>query len=317
MAVDESVQKLAEFCALLKQTNAQIGQQTTALDEQDSRLDDVDEQQLGALGDELSRQIESLTTLAGRAEDGVERIGAEADGMAGDELEQGSSTVGDTGDAFEQALDRDTGLLDQHFEELQSQGFADAEQALGEAADRADSLSGDADGAFEELEGGLDGLTGDLEHVRSETSQALDEVAQAVSGDETSALEGEATPLVAEWQGLPGELSGECGEIGGALETAYTSFRTDNEAVADNLISSVADMGREAAEAVSEQGTQLGQEADTVEGALSALDEEGGNMQETLEAGATTSEALLPVLEEMVTALAKVDEIDELLNALG
>jgi hypothetical protein len=317
MAVDESVQKLAEFCALLKQTNAQIGQQTTALDEQEGKLDDVDEQQLGALGDEISKQVESLATLAGQAEDGVERIGAEADGMIADELEQGSQAVGDAGDGFEQALDRDTGALDQHFEELRSQGFTDAQDALGEAAERADSLAGEADGTFEELENGLDELTGDLEEARGATAQSLDEAAQALRGDEASGLEGGTTPLVAEWQGLPAELAGECGEIGGALESAYTSFRSDNEDVADNLVSSVAELGREAAEAVSEQGTRLGQEADAAEGALSALDEEGGNMQETMEAGATTSEALLPVLEEMVTALAKVDEIDELLNALG
>jgi hypothetical protein len=317
MAVDESVEKLAQFCALLRQTIAQIGPETTALDEQDGRLDDVDEEQLGQLGDELSRQMESFTTLAGQAEDGVERIGADADGMAGDELAQGSSTVGDAGAAFDQALDRDTGTLDQHFEELQSQGFADAQQALGDAAERVDSLSGEADGAFEELEGGLDELTGDLEDARGETSQALDEAAQALSGDETSTLEGEAGPLVSEWQGLPDELSSECGEIAGALESAYTSFRSDNEAVADNLVSSVADLGRAAAEAVSDKGTQLGQEADTVGAALSELGAEGGSMQETLDAGAATAEALLPVLEEMVTALAKVDEIDELLNALG
>src|SRR4030095_1212093 len=50
MAVDESVEKLAQFCALLKQTNAQIGQETTVLDEQDGKLDDVDEEQLGHWG---------------------------------------------------------------------------------------------------------------------------------------------------------------------------------------------------------------------------------------------------------------------------
>jgi hypothetical protein len=317
MAMDESVQNLISFVALVKQTIAQVGEQTNALTELDGDLDEIDDEEIGRLGDELQKRADALEAAQHQAADGLAKVGAAAEGVVADELAEGAQQASDTAGACEQAAERDAGALAQGWEALHADGFEGAAQALAAAGERTDELGGDADDTFEELGGALDSVQADVEEARGDAVTALDEAAESLAGEETQGLEGEAGAAVAEWQGVPGEFETACDGSRSELETAYSAFLSEAQSLADELEQAVAGLARDATEAIEGQGSSLAEESDGTDGALAALGDEGGEAVRTLEAGAAVSGELAPVLVDLVGQLPKVATIDELLKALG
>lgn len=315
--MDQSLQNLITFVALVKQTVSQVGEQTNQLTELDGVLDAIEDEEIGLLGDELQKRDDALEAATQRASEGVAAIGTAADSVVAEEITEGAQQASDTADACESAAGRDAQALEQGWEALRTDGFDAAAQALADAAERTDELGGDADDTFEELTGAVDAVQADVEEARGEAVSALDEAAAALSGEEASALEGDAGALVAEWQGIPGELETACDGARSDLESAYSAFLSEAESVADGLMQTVAGLGRDGAEAVSGQGAALAQASDETEGGLASLGDEGAEAVRTLEAGASVAGELAPALEDLVGELPKVATIDELLKALG
>lgn len=321
VSLDDSIQKLGDFCAALTAANTNLENNTTHLDAQAAHLEDS----ARATGDELQELTNAthgfatrFDDLEGQAEQELERAAAEAhaasDGTLG-ALDQG---LEDRGEAVETALLADGDELNQSYAETQSNFealSATVEQARGEM----DHVQAELDGAYAALDSALTTLGQEVETARSEGVQALDDAAAQLHDEEQVGLEADASGAASDWTGeLSSNLESATDSVEQALVAAYQTFDSDALTAGDELIGGMATVARTAAESlVSESGNELDLAAESIRTASAdSVAAELDQMATGLEAHVQTTQALEPMIGELERVKAVIADIAALLESM-
>jgi hypothetical protein len=176
-----------------------------------------------------------------------------------------------------------------------------------------------AEASFDELEAGVDELGQRVTGALDDDEEAFDQTAQEVAGLRT-ALEVDAGEAVTGLGQQGEEIDGECGSIAGELETLYGGYQGEVTAEAQDLIDAAetlfADAGAGLDSATEDQIEAPAQAvlADSLEVYLAEL----GTLQGTIDGiGKPTADETAPLVDDLEKAMAIIDQIDQLLQALG
>jgi chromosome segregation ATPase len=319
--VDEGVQNLERFIALVMSTIEQVQGHTTTVEQHDDALESLVNEAEGALADLAG----ALTEFEGKlesAEDQVEQelgtLRDEAREGTDQRLEESSSEVESGRAAYDDAMSAGRSSLEESHSSLGSDGFS----ALGSALESAESaLAEDR----QEAEASLDGLDTAVADFQQRATQALadaegafDQTVEEIK-DRRDALETEGTDSVTAFDAAGDDIDAEARSLGGELEGVYNAWATEIDADGSDLILSVETLLADLASFVDTASEeQLDDPAATVlsEGFEPYL-AELAELQAVLEgAGGPTADALLPLVDELERSAAVIDTIDKLLDTL-
>ena len=315
MADADPLQKLREFNKLLRETSALVKEKTTAFDEQDDALEEVEEERVSRLNDALedfekgvteahASALESLDGLRGAAEEIRDRTLSEA--ARG--LERMETTL-------DQQLDADAAALERDWSELEGSGFDALEAAAKDAAEGYAALEQEAGQAFQALDTGMDALQQRLDSAADTAASGIDALAATLASEQGPALQSQAEASEALWSELPGALEQDCDAGSQALTSLYESAENHAVSSGEELVTST-DVLDDALGALDPHGTELAGQVDTLEDALGDLRLEGQALDSALRPGAEAAAELLPLLGELATAVGKAGEIRQALDRI-
>jgi hypothetical protein len=322
-AVDDGVQKIGQFCAVLAATVTRLQGDTSTLEQHGAgveRLGEGLQDSFTALEEQLRGFDDGLAAAESGAASEVERVDEAARGHAGDDLPELEQRVDGEEDGFEQNVEDGRGDLDAGFSDLGSSGFDALAATMDEVEQGLEAAASEGEQALAQLESELEGLGQEFDAARADAAQALDDAAARLSGEEAPALTGDGESCAAGWsEELPALVAAESGAIGDPVAAQYEGFGEDAVADGDDLMEAVSDAAGEAASLLEgEVATDLAAAAGlVVDEAMGALSTECDEAAAVLEVGAALADALPALAADLAVARTVVAEVDELLAALG
>lgn len=318
--LDDGVQNLSQFCALLAQTNDMLQANAQGFDqlaEQYQELEQSAEEHIGGLGDQCQEIATETAESADEATGDLDNL-AEAAQQAHQaelaEVEQGA-------EALEQELtdrlQKDQEEISQHAETLNRDGFNALEATLSTVMEALDGAQSDAEEAFGNLIAALD--SEEQQFKDNVAEQALEDAAGAVKA-EMEALDGVAEEAAEGWlDAIPNEVVSECVGVVGPLQNTYDGFRQAAEDEGRELIETVSTLGDEAARLI---GVEFASDLEQAwDGTLTpALGEWGDGLAEiktSLDEGEQAALVLDPLVDELLVAKETVREIDRTIDNMG
>ena len=321
VTLDDSIQRLGDFCAVLKAANANLDTNTNLIGDHADHLQQV----AGGAGDELQGLTDDSRAFDGRFEDAdttaeqsLEQAASEAHSLAETTLGGIDQGAEQREDAVEAALRADVDELDRTSTSTQS-SYEALGATLEQARDEVGRVEDALEGAYDGLEGGLNTLGQEIETARIETVQAFADAGALLDGEDLAALHADGDAAASGWTDeLPAGLESAAETARQSMVGAYESFGSGTLAAADELEGAVATAGREVAEALI-SGT--GNELDMAAGALVSPSAETAQADvDALDAGIDVHEQTCQTLEPMIGELEKVrlaiGEIAALLEAM-
>ena len=321
-ALDDSIENLERFNAMLRDANPQVDEAGGTLEEHAQGLDALEQRaqtEISAYGDGITAVQEGLDTADREAETEVQELAQKAHDTA---TLVGQSTDGWVAEqelAFDQGADQSLTTLDAAFADLESQGF----QALADKIDEAQT-------AVEQERTELVAATDAVETLLQEQGQGLDtdvqeaagkatEAAGEIAGADRAALDQAVADAAAAMTGLDGGMETDLSGKGDAIAAAYDAWTAQAEPDGDGLIDDVrtglTDLAVEM-ETVMEPAVKTASDGATVT-SLPALQAEVDLHDAVLDAGNTTTDTLDPLVGDLVISKRVVDQIDQLLKAMG
>jgi hypothetical protein len=176
-----------------------------------------------------------------------------------------------------------------------------------------------AESSFDELQTGVDELEQRVTGALGDDEGAFDQTAQDIANQQT-ALEVDAGDAVTGLGQQGDEIDGECRSLAGEMEALYDGFRGEITVEGQDLIDSAEALFEDAAEGMdSATEDQIVTPAQAVTtDALDVYLAELGTLENTIDSmGKPAADELAPLVDDLEKAMAIVDQIDQLLQALG
>ena len=321
-ALDDSIQKLGDFCSTLVAANRNLEEGTTVAENHAAeahKLDTAVGEQFGGFSDELEAFSRDLDRDENEAVQQLEQTAADAHTMAESRLATVGQRLDTTEDALEQRLGAERDELDREFGELTANGFEPLQSTLEINEGEIDAVRTDIEGAYEQLETALQTMGTEMEEARARVVGALDQAARRAEGTEGPAFEidaAAASPVVrGDAAGAGSRRRVACGHAGRRLH----QFEPTATSCGRLLVESVATLGREQGEALI---TGPAQELDTAVGTLTTgVAEQVGQRMDEFGEGLDAAEVAVSTLDALVDDLEKVKtaipQIAEALKELG
>jgi uncharacterized phage infection (PIP) family protein YhgE len=318
--LDDGVQNLSQFCALLAQTNDMLqanAQGFDQLSEQYQELEQSAEEHIGGLGDQCQEIATETAESADEATGELDNL-AEAAQQAHQaelaEVEQGAEVLEQE---LTDRLQKDQEEIGQHAETLNRDGFDALEATLTTVMEGLDGAQSEAEEAFGNLIAALD--SEEQQFKDNVAEQALEDAAEAVKA-EMEALDGVAEEAAEGWlDAIPNEVVSECVGIVGPLQGTYDGFRQAAEDEGRELIETVSTLGDEAARLIGvEFASDLEQAWDrTLTPAFGDWEDGLGELKTALDEGEQAALVLDPLVDELLVAKETVREIDRTIDNMG
>jgi hypothetical protein len=320
--LDNSIENLQQFCALLADTNTQIVETTSRLESHGNevaRLADDVEEKFEGLQSELAEFQGELEKAEQDADEQMERLAESAE--QGDQTHLSSSEDDLEGweDEFESKTEADRGDLDNAFQALEDDGFDDLREGLEAVVSELKQAGTDAEQAFQDLRDAVQGFEQEIDAAENSATQALGDAADALVSEEAGGFKSDVEPYTTSWADtLPEQVETGADGVAEELRAAYDSWGSDAESAGDDLIQSVSTLAQDTAQAIVEElGGELEQAAER------ALDESMGELatelqaaEATLDAGVEITEDLGPLAGDLAIAHRVIGEIDQALSTL-
>lgn len=319
--VDESVENLRNFCAALAKTSSQLDEQNATLESETAGLSSLaseSEARIGDFDEILETAIQELPQAAGDAEAAVEAVTDAATDLAQSRLASSQDDLESAHDDFDQQREEGQGELLDGFAQRLDAGFQDQANTVDEVEGELERIRAASQEDFDGLDEGLEGFAGRIEGARTSTGDALQDATSEIGGD-VAEVEKEFGELTQQWDAsIDQVLKSECQDVGSALDQAYSEWADGLNSAADALVQSVSDAIVGAAEFLGQDRSQAHEDAlkEAIADGGDPLLAEMGEGSASLEAGQAVTEVLEPVVAELETALAVVDQIEELLKAM-
>jgi DNA repair exonuclease SbcCD ATPase subunit len=320
--LDEGIENLQRFNALLAETNTQVEQTIDNLETQEHDLGQLEED-LETKLDGLQSELQELKSEVEKAEDDasgeIERLGEAAQNAAGGPLEEAENDLDEAEDDVQQKLSKDQGDADKAFATLESDGFEELHGTLQTVGGDVQKSQGEVEQSFDTFDQELQGMQQELEGAGTKAVEGMDQAAEAISGEEAEELKSKVAGYVTAWgQTVPQEVESGADQVVNDLHSNYEGWKSEADADADELMQTVGQLATELAEMLtSELGEQLEQAVDKAKDeAFGTLDDDLGSTNAVLEAGEDTTGELDPLVPELEIAKTVVGEIDTALGAL-
>jgi hypothetical protein len=321
-ALDDSVQKLADFVGALANANAALeGGEDAAenLATEAEKLDAEAAEQIGGFNDELEAFAADLDRDEDEALGRLEQAAAAGQALAEARLGALAQRIETVEDSLEQRLSSDLEELEREFADLESSAFEPLAPTLETNASEIDGARADLEGAYDQLESALQAMAGEVEEARERAAGTMDATAQELEGTDGAALEAEATEAASDWSAeIPQELDADAESLVTTLEGVYRQFEADAAAAGEELVEGVAAIARERAEALTTtSGPELELAVSTTSaGTAAQTDQRFDELAAAAEAAATVVETLDPLLDGLARTKDVIPEIEQALNEL-
>jgi chromosome segregation ATPase len=320
-SIDESVQNLEAFIGVLTQTTSELHDHTAEIETSQSELDrlaDGADEGIGGLADALEEGLEEVGDEADRAQAALAGVESKAQEIAQGRLGELAGSVNEAAERGEERASSTRERVDEGFEELKADGLAAFVTVLNELGGDAEEARGEAEQQFSDLGEAIEQATGTLSQAQENASEALDEAASAI-GQEAEQVASAGQQAVATWTAEREGLETEAAAVEGALSEAYAEWAQNVQDGGQSAVSAVSAALTEAAEAISGESADLLNDAlqAAVDDSLPKLSDEAGQVLGAVEPGEPLAQALAPMVAELVTVQAVVDQIAQLLQEMG
>lgn len=322
VALDDSVTNLQNFNALLAKTCPQLGEQNSTLESEGNELEQLTsdaEGKIGGFNDDLEEALQELQEAGSDAEAAVDGVTDAATEITQSRLARAEDDLEEAQGDFEENRDRGESQIEEGFSRLTEAGF----QAYGTTVDEVEGelqrVRDSSQENFDTLDGALEEFQGRVDGTRSETNAAMEEAQGDIESD-GGELEGDFKDVTSQWDAsIDGVLKSGCEEAGTTLEQEYADWEEAAGSVADALAQAISDAVSGAAEFLGQDTYQAQEDAlrETMNGPGEALLTEAGTSVGSLETGQAVTGVLDPLVGELEIVLRVVDQIDELLKAMG
>jgi hypothetical protein len=318
--LDDSIENLQRFNALMADTVAQLQADQQTLESHAAAFDGLEDQggdQLGALGDALESHLASLDAAAGDSTAALEALEESASAAADTRLSAAEDALERRGEAIEGDLSAAASDLESLANDLGDAGFAVAVDALTDAA----SAAADEQSEFEQAIGGLQALvqaaTDTVRTAGDDVGSSIGEVVVEAKSQQGAALAvGELAAYAVQTFGPELLAAGESLEK--VIDEAYAEAAETLLAGAAEDTSGVVDLLGQAAQRL-ESETLQGLEdavAQTAGTSIQKLLEELDQAEALLAPGADTVDAAGALIPDLATAQSVIADIDRLLDTV-
>ena len=322
-ALDEGLERLAEFNALLQETSGRLRDGLAALEAHEEDVARLVER----IEDEVEEVAGTLLTGGDRAEATHREAVAAAETLAERAVDAGERRLRDLGAAIE-SLER---TVEEHCEgsrttlgsdadHLEDEGFEALEGAVESVSDDMAAADHETGLAFDDLTGALEALDVRLSDVRFDTHTALREAGARLEDEDEKGLEEVCAACTAEWSGeLEETLRKRCADMGDEMEELYDGCLDEVEAEGQSLVAGAAGLLKAAAR------DDIGGNAAALAGTIVAVRSDGFDTLQAeldallslLDAEQKTAEAVPPLVENLEAASAVIDDIEKMLEELA
>ena len=323
MAIDgDEIQKLQRFLGIVTATIEQVQEQAETIEDHSGRIDDLDQDADSALEDLQGALEEFEGDLESGEQDTLEQVqNLREDVREGttQRLSRAEQDVDQAGSEWTSALEQGRGDLEQELSELNADGFGQLESTMAEVESALAQDRQQAEASFDLLETGVAELEQQVTGALGDDEGAFDQTAQELA-DQQTALGVDAGDAVTGLGQQGDAFDGECRSLAGALEGLYDEYRNEIAVEGQDLIDSAEALFKDAAEGMdSATEDQIETPAQAVmTDALEVYLTELGTLENTVDApGKPTADELAPLVDDLEKAMAIIDQIDQLLQALG
>lgn len=318
----DEIANLRRFLGVVTATIEQVQEQAETLEDHSDRIDDLDSESDGALEDLQSALQEFEDDLESDEQDTLEKIQDLREDVregTSQRLARSEQDVDQAGTEWDGALEQGRDALEQGLGELTSDGFEQLEAAMaGVESDLAQDRQ-QAEASFDGFETGVDELEQRVTGAIGDGEGAFDQTAQALANSE-NALETDAGDTVRALGQQGDEIDGQCRAMAGELEALYDGYRGEISIEGQDLIDAAERLFKDASDA---QDAATESQLDTPAQAVmtDALDvhlAELAALENTIDSiGKPTADETALLVDDLEKAMAIIDQIDELLSALG
>ena len=318
----DEIQNLQRFLGVVTATIEQVQEQAESIEDHSGRIDDLDQDADSALEDLQGALQEFEDDLESGEQDALEQVqNLREDVREGttQRLARSEQDVDQSGSEWTSALEQGRSDLEQELSELNADGFGQLENTMAEVESALAQDRQQAEAGFDELETGVDELEQRATGAFGDDEGAFDQTAQEIDGLKT-ALEVDTGDAVTGLGQQGDEFEGECQSQAGELEALYGGYQGEIAAEAQDLIDAAetlfTDTGAGLDSATEDQIETPAQAVLT--DALDVYLAELGALQDTVDGtGKPTADALALLVDDLEKAMAIIDQIDQLLQALG
>jgi DNA repair exonuclease SbcCD ATPase subunit len=316
------IENLRRFLGVVTATIEQVKEQAETLEDHADRIDDLDSESDSGLEDLQSALQEFEDDLESDEEDTLEKIQDLREDVregTSQRLARSEQDVDQAGTEWDGVLEQGKDDLEQGLGELTSDGFEQLETALTTVESDLAQDRQQAEAGFDGFETGVDELQQRVTGAIGDDEGAFDQTAQAIANSE-NALETDGGDTVRALGQQGDEIDGECRALAGELEALYDAYRGEISVEGQDLIDSAERLFKDAAEGLdSATDDQIDTPAQAVmTDALDVYLGELGSLESTIDsAGKPTADEMAMLVDDLEKAMAIIDQIDELLSALG
>ncbi len=316
--LDDSVEKLSQFCAVLQNTQNVLQTELEnfeRLSEQYDKLEDDSEDRISGLADDLREGLEKVRPDAEAAHESIDDLGEAAQAGEGVASEAGGD-IEEVREHLGQGLDGGAVDLAEHFGNLTAAGFeslhitteaaaSGLEQASQEVEEAFGEASGQTRSGAQRLETSVDGV----ETALSDVTEALGRSGQRLEQACSEAADGDAENA--------SEVGLESGSVSETVEGAYSDLTSHVEEVVDGLAQNVAGEGQEAVETLGTQVQSLEEDFEAhVSGALHDWEGAAVELVPPLQEAEGFSSELAAAVDDLCVVKAVIADVDRLLDAV-
>jgi hypothetical protein len=320
-ALDDSLDKLQDFCRLLGETTVVLEQDTEILGARSGGFQEREtdaRERTDGVGERLEAAREEIDRV--RA-DAVEELDAVAE--AAERMSAASAAADDRCGAgegsFEQSLERSQAELEKEFEELAEGGFTRLDAAVDETDAELARDDGAAEDAAEALEAAWSTLAQQAAQAGSDLGAVLHEAAEDLEKTQAGALAEDGAEHARLWsEELPQVVQAECQSVADPLEALYRDWEADIDGEADALGEAVVEILQDAGNVlVQETGEPVSAAAEELAGgALQSLTDEQEGLEPILEECESAGAAVAELVDDLAIGHRIVGEIDRVLETL-
>ncbi|MET0554269.1 MAG: hypothetical protein ABW221_14600 [Vicinamibacteria bacterium] len=318
----DEIENLRRFLGIVTATIEQVQEQAETLEDHSDRIDDLDSESDGALEDLQSALEEFEGDLESDEQDTLEKIQDLREDVregTSQRLARSEQDVDQAGSDWESALGENRGELEQGLSELNADGFEQLETTLaGVESDLAQDRQ-QAEAGFDAFETGVDELEQRVTGAIGDDEGAFDQTAQDLANQQT-ALETDAGDAVTALGQQGDEIDGACRALAGELEALYDAYRGEISIEGQDLIDSAEALFKGASDEIDTANEdQIETPAQAVmTDALDVYLAELGTLENTIDSmGKPAADEMALLVDDLEKAMAIIDQIAELLAALG
>jgi chromosome segregation ATPase len=318
----DEVENLRRFLGLVTATIEQVKEQAEAIEDHSGTVDDLDGDSDGALADLQGALEEFEDDLQSGEQDALEQIqNLREDVREGtsQRLARSEQDVDQAGSEWDGALEAGRADLEQAKGELDSDGFGQLETTMAGVETALSEDRQQAEASLDGLETGVDELEQRVTGAIGDDEGSFDQTAQELASQETT-LEAAADDSVTGLGQQGDEIDGECRGMAGELEALYDAYQGEVATEAQDLVDATDTLMSDTGDGIdSAAADQIETPAQAVlTDALEVYLTELGTLQATIDGMGKPAADQLPVLvDDLEKAMAVVDQIEQLLSALG